>query len=479
MNTIEKDTIAALATAPGKSGVCVVRISGPLAKTLATTLLGYEPKPRYAHFGNFTAADGQLLDQGLGLFFQGPASFTGEDVFEIQGHGGTSVQSLLLARALELGARLARPGEFTERAFLNNKIDLVQAEAIADLIDASSTQAAQSALRTLSGEFSTLVHQLVSELTSTRVNIEAAIDFSDEDIDVITDTKVHESLDQLSRQLEATLQQANQGALLKEGMHVVIAGKPNAGKSSLLNALSGNNTAIVTDIAGTTRDLLSEQLQIDGMPIHITDTAGLRASDDVVEQEGVRRASQAMQESDRILLVIDAALARPAGLTLSLDDIPTLLQEQPELLSKTLVVWNKADLLTHAALGHLSCALPQELLPKDSDALNCSNTKALETVVLSAKNQEGLESLREILKRAIGFNASIEGAFVARERHLVALRCAATLVRAAQKALSDGQPFELAAEDLRLAQQELGRITGEVSSDDLLGEIFSNFCVGK
>ena len=472
MNPIDTDTIAALATASGKSGVCVVRVSGPLAKTIATTLLGYEPKARYAHYGDFTAADGQLLDQGIGLFFSGPASFTGEDVFEIQGHGGTSVQNLLLARALELGARLARPGEFTERAFLNDKIDLVQAEAIADLIDASSTEAAQSALRTLSGEFSKLVHLLVDELTKTRVNIEAAIDFSDEDIDVITDTKVHESLDLLTRQLETALQQANQGSLLKEGMQVVIAGKPNAGKSSLLNALSGHDTAIVTDIAGTTRDLLSESLQIDGMPIHITDTAGLRESEDVVEQEGVRRASEAMKACDRIILVIDAA-ERQAGLELCLEDIPSLLREQTELLSKTLVVWNKADLIDRSSFGSLLCALPSELNEQKS------NKNPVESVVVSAKQLKGLEALRGALKQAIGFNASVEGAFVARERHLIALRCAANLVVSAKQALIDQQPFELAAEDLRIAQQELGSITGEVSSDDLLGEIFSNFCVGK
>ena len=472
MNPIDTDTIAALATASGKSGVCVVRVSGPLAKTIATTLLGYEPKARYAHYGDFTAADGQLLDQGIGLFFSGPASFTGEDVFEIQGHGGTSVQNLLLARALELGARLARPGEFTERAFLNDKIDLVQAEAIADLIDASSTEAAQSALRTLSGEFSKLVHLLVDELTKTRVNIEAAIDFSDEDIDVITDTKVHESLDLLTRQLETALQQANQGSLLKEGMQVVIAGKPNAGKSSLLNALSGHDTAIVTDIAGTTRDLLSESLQIDGMPIHITDTAGLRESEDVVEQEGVRRASEAMKACDRILLVIDAA-ERQTGLELCLEDIPSLLREQNDLLSKTLVVWNKADLIDRSSFGSLLCALPSELNEQKS------NKNAVESVVVSAKQLKGLEALRGALKKAIGFNASVEGAFVARERHLIALRCAANLVLSAKQALIDQQPFELAAEDLRIAQQELGSITGEVSSDDLLGEIFSNFCVGK
>ena len=484
MNTIDTDTIAALATASGKSGVCVVRVSGPLAKKIATTLLGFELKPRYAHFGNFTAADGQLLDQGIGLFFAGPASFTGEDVFEIQGHGGTSVQNLLLTRALELGARLARPGEFTERAFLNDKIDLVQAEAIADLIDASSTQAAQSALRTLSGEFSKLVHHLVAELTKTRVNIEAAIDFSDEDIDIITESKVHDSLERLSSQLETALQQANQGSLLKEGMQVVIAGKPNAGKSSLLNALSGNDTAIVTDIAGTTRDLLSEKLQIDGMPIHITDTAGLRESDDVVEQEGVRRASEAMKASDRILLVIDSAQTRSQDFTLCLDDIPPLLRERPELLSKTLVVWNKADLLDHSSLGtsntlehshknKLSCPLPEGFV----HAAHSGGT--VESVIVSAKLQQGLDALRDALKQTIGFNASVEGAFVARERHLIALRCAANLVLSAQTALKDGQPFELAAEDLRIAQQELGTITGEVSSDDLLGEIFSNFCVGK
>lgn len=481
MNALTTDTIAALATAPGKSGICVVRVSGPEAASIATSILTFTPTPRTAHLSQFKDACDDTIDEGIALFFKGPASFTGEDVLELQGHGGLSVQKLILDRVLSLGARLANPGEFSERAFLNNKIDLVQAEAIADLIDANSAQAARSALRTLSGEFSNKVNHLVAELTKIRVNIEAAIDFSDEDIDIITESRVKEGLREISESLALALSQANKGMLLKEGMQVVIAGEPNAGKSSLLNALSGNDSAIVTSIAGTTRDLLSEQLQIDGMPVHITDTAGLRLSEDVVEQEGIRRAADAVRKSDKVLLVIDSSVSASQNLSedanglheLPLSLVPKLLLDEPALFAKTLVIFNKADLTPGATLGRGALTVPASLRARDGVPAK------LESITLSAKLNDGIDALRDALKESIGFNSMIEGAFVARERHLIALRAASELIASAEQCLADGVPFELAAEDLRLAQNELGRITGQITSDDLLGEIFSTFCVGK
>jgi len=481
VNALTTDTIAALATAPGKSGICVVRVSGPGAASIAKSILAFAPTPRTAHLSKFKDANDDIIDEGIALFFKGPASFTGEDVLELQGHGGLSVQKLILDRVLNLGARLANPGEFSERAFLNNKIDLVQAEAIADLIDANSAQAARSALRTLSGEFSNKVNHLVAELTKIRVNIEAAIDFSDEDIDIITESRVKEGLREISESLTLALSQANKGMLLKEGMQVVIAGEPNAGKSSLLNALLGNDSAIVTSIAGTTRDLLSEQLQIEGMPVHITDTAGLRLSEDVVEQEGIRRAADAVRKSDKVILVIDSSasalyketLSEHSLQELSLSLIPNLLLDEPTLFAKTLVVFNKADLTPDAVVGRGTLKVPSSLQTVDGVP------DTLDTITLSAKLNDGIDGLREALKESIGFNSMIEGAFVARERHLIALRTASTLIKSAERCLVDGVPFELAAEDLRLAQNELGKITGQITSDDLLGEIFSNFCVGK
>ena len=481
MNALTTDTIAALATAPGKSGICVVRVSGPGAASIAKSILAFAPTPRTAHLSKFKDANDDIIDEGIALFFKGPASFTGEDVLELQGHGGLSVQKLILDRVLNLGARLANPGEFSERAFLNNKIDLVQAEAIADLIDANSAQAARSALRTLSGEFSNKVNHLVAELTKIRVNIEAAIDFSDEDIDIITESRVKEGLREISESLTLALSQANKGMLLKEGMQVVIAGEPNAGKSSLLNALLGNDSAIVTSIAGTTRDLLSEQLQIEGMPVHITDTAGLRLSEDVVEQEGIRRAADAVRKSDKVILVIDSSasalyketLSEHSLQELSLSLVPNLLLDEPTLFAKTLVVFNKADLTPGAVVGRGTLKVPSSLQTVDGVP------DTLDTITLSAKLNDGIDGLREALKESIGFNSMIEGAFVARERHLIALRTASTLIKSAERCLVDGVPFELAAEDLRLAQNELGKITGQITSDDLLGEIFSNFCVGK
>ena len=478
MNHLTSDTIAALATAPGKSGICVVRVSGPHSGTVAKQILDFDPTPRTAHLSKFKDENGDTIDEGIALFFSGPASFTGEDVLELQGHGGPSVQKLLLERVLGLGVRLANPGEFSERAFLNNKIDLVQAEAIADLIDANSAQAARSAIRTLSGEFSNKVNHLVAELTKIRVNIEAAIDFSDEDIDIITESRVREGLREITQTLSLALSQANQGMLLKEGMHVVIAGEPNAGKSSLLNALLGSESAIVTSIAGTTRDLLSESLQIEGMPVHITDTAGLRLSEDVVEQEGIRRAGEAVRQSDKILLVIDSTAVKTTiqqrvEIELSLSLIPQLLLDEPGLFAKTLVVFNKADLTPDARIGAGSVRVPNLLRAQEGVPAT------LDTITLSAKLNEGIEGLREALKNAIGFNSMVEGAFVARERHLLSLKAARKLIASAEQCFVDAMPFELAAEDLRLAQNELGRITGQISSDDLLGEIFSNFCVGK
>jgi len=478
VNHLTSDTIAALATAPGKSGICVVRVSGPRSGTVAKQILDFDPTPRTAHLSKFKDENGDTIDEGIALFFSGPASFTGEDVLELQGHGGPSVQKLLLERVLGLGVRLANPGEFSERAFLNNKIDLVQAEAIADLIDANSAQAARSAIRTLSGEFSNKVNHLVAELTKIRVNIEAAIDFSDEDIDIITESRVREGLREITQTLSLALSQANQGMLLKEGMHVVIAGEPNAGKSSLLNALLGSESAIVTSIAGTTRDLLSESLQIEGMPVHITDTAGLRLSEDIVEQEGIRRAGEAVRQSDKILLVIDSTAVKTTiqqrvEIELSLSLIPQLLLDEPGLFAKTLVVFNKADLTPDARIGAGSVRVPKLLRAQEGVPAT------LDTITLSAKLNEGIEGLREALKNAIGFNSMVEGAFVARERHLLSLKAARKLIASAEQCFVDAMPFELAAEDLRLAQNELGRITGQISSDDLLGEIFSNFCVGK
>jgi tRNA modification GTPase len=460
VNHLTTDTIAALATAPGKSGICVVRVSGPNSSTVAKQILDFDPTPRTAHLSRFKDEHGDIIDEGIALFFKGPASFTGEDVLELQGHGGPSVQKLLLERVLNLDVRLANPGEFSERAFLNNKIDLV-------------------------GEFSNKVNHLVAELTKIRVNIEAAIDFSDEDIDIITESRVREGLREITQTLSLALSQANQGMLLKEGMHVVIAGEPNAGKSSLLNALLGSESAIVTSIAGTTRDLLSERLQIEGMPVHITDTAGLRRSDDVVEQEGIRRAGEAVRQSDKILLVIDSTaveitlqqLVKTNEVNnhheLSLSLIPQLLLDEPGLFAKTLVVFNKADLTPGATIGAGTVRMPTLL--KEQEGVPAT----LNTITLSAKLNEGIDGLREALKEAIGFNSMVEGAFVARERHLLSLKAARKLIASAEQCFVDAMPFELAAEDLRLAQHELGKITGQISSDDLLGEIFSNFCVGK
>jgi tRNA modification GTPase len=450
------ETIAAIATPPGRGGVGIVRISGPKALLIGQEILRREKSLplRRAVFSAFLADDGSEIDQGLLLAFQGPHSFTGEDVIELQGHGGPVVMDLLLRRVLALGARMARPGEFSERAFLNDKLDLAQAEAIADLIDAGSEQAARSAVRSLSGVFSDRIHALVESLIALRIYVEAAIDFPDEEIDFLSDGHVAGELRGVQENLAAVMAQAKQGALLREGMQVVIAGRPNAGKSSLLNALAGFDAAIVTDIAGTTRDVLREHIQIDGMPLHIIDTAGLRDTSDVVEQEGVRRALREVEKADRLLFVYDA----------SADSDP--LAEAGQFFTplptpdKLLFVANKTDLLAEAVNGLRARGDYRE-------------------IALSAQSGEGLPALREALKEAMGFHSGDAGLFTARRRHLDALeRARAALDVGSQQLLQRGAG-ELLAEDLRVAQNALSEITGEFTSDDLLGRIFSSFCIGK
>jgi tRNA modification GTPase len=450
------ETIAAVATAQGRGGVGIVRVSGPLASTLAQAICQRELKPRYAHYGPFFADAEQVLDEGLALYFPGPHSFTGEDVLELQGHGGPVVLDLLLRRCVQLGARLARPGEFSERAFLNDKLDLAQAEAIADLIEASSEQAARNALRSLQGEFSRRVHGLTERLISLRIYVEAAIDFPEEEIDFLADGHVLNLLDGVRTDLSGVLREAGQGALLRDGMTVVIAGRPNAGKSSLLNALAGREAAIVTEIAGTTRDVLREHIHIDGMPLHVVDTAGLRDTEDQVERIGVERALKAIGEADRILLVVDATAPEaddPFALW------PEFLDQRPDPAKVTLIR-NKAD------------------LSGESVVLEVCNDGHV-TISLSAKFAEGLDLLREHLKACMGYEQTSESSFSARRRHIEALQQASTHLEHGYAQLTLAGAGELLAEDLRMAQQALGEITGAFSSDDLLGRIFSSFCIGK
>ena len=465
MPAIETDTICAIATPVGRSGIGIVRLSGPDVANACKEILGFLPSPRHAHYCDFLDADQTVIDQGVAIYYQSPDSFTGEDILELQGHGGVYVLNAVLERVLLLDIRLAGPGEFSERAFLNDKIDLLQAEAIADLIDANSKQAVQSAMRTLRGQFSELVHHLVTMLTTIRVSVEAAIDFSDEDIDLMADAKVEESIEETLNQISGVYAQAQQGALLKDGLQVVITGIPNAGKSSLLNALSGIDSAIVTDIPGTTRDLLKEEISIDGMPIHIIDTAGLRTSDNIVEIEGVKRTHGAIETADQILLVFDCTapeqdvdkVLQPLNLAeKSADSIESI-------LTRCTLIYNKIDLLDNAP---------------SKDTILYKN-KELSKIHLSAKQGTGIGMLRDHLKTCAGFRPTEETAFVARERHLAELKKAEKLIKNSLLQLSKGSHLELVAEDLRLAQNHLSTITGEFTSDDLLGEIFSSFCIGK
>jgi tRNA modification GTPase len=452
VNTAQQETIAALATPPGRGGVGIIRLSGSQAAEIARHLLGHLPAPRQAEYLPFLDEAGQPLDTGLALYFPNPHSFTGEDVLELQGHGGPVVMDLLLQRCLSLGARAARPGEFSERAFLNNKMDLAQAEAVADLIDSASAQAARLALRSLQGAFSQRVHELVDALTELRIYVESAIDFPEEEIDFLGDGQVQARLTTVMHSLAETRAAAQQGNLVREGMSVVIAGRPNAGKSTLLNALAGRQTAIVTDIPGTTRDVLREHIHLDGLPLHIIDTAGLHDSDDAVEQEGMRRAWAEIEAADRILLLHDASQGFD-------EQEQRLLAELAEAGPPITIVQNKADLLA-----------------ADPVLVNAPDTEEL---VLSAHSGDGLPGLREHLKACVGYEASGEGQFMARRRHLQALELAQQHLENGQRQLQQQAAGELLAEDLRQAQQALAEITGEVSADELLGKIFSSFCIGK
>jgi tRNA modification GTPase len=445
--TRSTDTIVAAATPAGTGGIGVVRLSGDKVPSIAGKMLGKSPAPRIATLATFCDDTGQPVDSGIALYFEAPNSFTGEHVLELQGHGGPQVMALLVEAAVALGARRAEPGEFSERAFLNDKLDLVQAEAIADLIEAGTGQAARAALRSLSGEFSAAVTMLVHELTELRVYVEAAIDFPEEEIDFLSDDALRERLERCRVAFKKLLRDARAGRVLRDGYQVVLIGQPNAGKSSLMNRLSGEDTAIVTEIAGTTRDILRETIDIDGLSVELVDTAGLRDNPDVVEREGIRRAREALEKADAALWVRDTTSPN-----LSLDG------ELPEGIP-TLVVWNKID----------AAEPPKTERQADEDKV----------IAVSAKTGEGLDTLRERIRRLAGYRNLGEGAFTARQRHVDALTDAAAHFEDGRTALETEHAGELLAEELRLAQIALGRITGEVSSDELLGKIFSEFCIGK
>ncbi len=443
---MNNDTIAAIATPSGQGGVGIIRVSGNRAAELAKIISGFCPAPRYAHYGKFTDVSQTTIDCGLTLYFKKPFSFTGEDVVEFHAHGGPVVLDLLLKEILQHDVRPAHAGEFTQRAFLNDKIDLAQAEGIADLIAADSEQAAHAAMRSMQGEFSAIIHQLVEELIQLRIHVESALDFPEEEIDFLADDAIANKLDTVIKKLQEVKKSAQQGRLLKEGMTVVIAGKPNAGKSSLLNQLAGQESAIVTEIPGTTRDILREHIQIDGLPLHIIDTAGLRDSDDVIEQEGVKRAKRMIEKADRILFVVDIR-----------DNDETILESLPENIGVTIVI-NKIDI--------------QNQQPK---IIESQKTK----IYLSAKNGDGINLLKQHLKNCMGYQQKSEGQFIARRRHLDAINIAEQHLKIADSNLHQLKAGELLAEELRFAQQALSSITGEFSSDDLLGRIFSDFCIGK
>jgi tRNA modification GTPase len=451
------DTIVAVASAAGRGAVGVIRVSGPRVPQIAADILGGVPAPRRARFSSFLDAQGGSVDQGLALYFPAPASYTGEHVLELQGHGGALVVDMVLKRLLELGCRMARPGEFSERAFLNGKIDIAQAEAIADLIDAGTTAAARAAVRSLQGEFSARVDELKTRITELRAYVEAAIDFPDEEIDFLSDKALGERLAAVFAAFDSISAAARQGALLREGLNVVIAGKPNAGKSSLLNRLAGDDVAIVSDVPGTTRDVLRQHVHLDGLPLNLVDTAGLRIATDVVEAEGVRRAHNEMARADRVLYLVDADIAG----TKEEKDSAQWVAEPDQLPAGVPVtlVFNKID-LTGAPARLDETARPPR-------------------VFLSARTGAGLELLRSHLKASAGYRELDSGAFAARRRHLDALSRARQHVQSAADILSSTRAFELFAEDLRLAQHALGEITGEFTSEDLLGEIFGSFCIGK
>ncbi len=453
----DPDTIAAIATAPGRGGVGILRISGNRARDIGVAVTNRELQPRHAHFTGFHDSDATLLDRGIALYFPTPHSFTGEDVVELQAHGGPVILDLLLREVCRRGARLARPGEFSERAYLNGKIDLAQAEAIADLINSSTERAALNATRSLEGEFSRRIEALVEAVTRLRMYVEAAIDFPEEEIDFIGEGEVGSRLQEIIDRHRSVLEQARQGSLTREGMKIVIAGRPNAGKSSLLNALAGKDRAIVTPIEGTTRDVLIEQIQLDGLPLHIVDTAGLREGAEEVEQEGIRRAWREMESADHILLVVDGS--------------------DPAILDRD------ADALWPEQKNHLDDRIPVTIVHNKCDlsgrSAGVTHTPAGTVIELSALTGEGLDVLRDHLKACVGYESSGEGSFSARARHLDALIRAGQCLDNGMEQLRRAGAAELLAEDLRQCQDRLGEITGAVTSDQLLGRIFASFCIGK
>jgi tRNA modification GTPase len=451
MTAQSADTIAAIATATGRGGVGIVRVSGPACTTIAKELLGSVPAARSAELRRFVDARGQALDVGLALFFPAPHSYTGEDVLELQGHGGPVVMDLLLGRVLELGARPAGPGEFTQRAFLNDKLDLAQAEAVADLIESGSSDAARAALRSLQGEFSSQVHDLAESVLELRMWVEAAIDFPEEEVDFLADRALAARMEFIRGRFAELAETARQGALLRDGLTLVIAGRPNAGKSSLLNRLAGYDAAIVTPIPGTTRDVLRERIEIDGLPLHVLDTAGLRESADEVEAEGIRRTHRELERADRVLFIVDAS--DPSAVAAVAGDLAALPTRAPST-----VVLNKID-ATGSAPGIERGDVPR--------------------VRLSARTGAGLDLLRSHLKDCVGYHPTGSGALTARARHLDALRRARAHVEEAHRLLADHPAGELVAQELTDAQKQLGEITGQVTSEDLLGRIFGSFCIGK
>jgi tRNA modification GTPase len=443
------ETITAQATPPGQGGVGIVRISGPLALSIANKITAKKNiSPRLAIFTRFYDSSDQILDEGLVLYFPAPNSFTGEDVVELQLHGSPVIIDIVLQTCVYHGARLARPGEFSERAFLNDKIDLAQAEAIADLIESATETAARMATRSLQGVFSDYIHELVELLIHLRMYVEAAIDFPEEEIDFLSDGKIQNDLQRIRKKLEHIMDKAKQGSLIKEGMKLVIAGQPNAGKSSLMNALAGNDLAIVTGIPGTTRDVLKEKIQIDGMPLHLIDTAGIRESENEVEKEGIKRTQQQLKQADHILWVYDAV--------------------------------NDPDHRSFAE-ANLPENIPVTFLRNKIDELNEQpvHSKPEKQISISAKTLLGIELLREHLKNVMGYRGEESGEFLARRRHIEVLNKAKQSLDKADIALNDMQAGEILAEELRLTQNALNEITGEFSSDDLLGKIFSSFCIGK
>jgi tRNA modification GTPase len=447
---IHSDVIAAIATPPGRGGIGVVRVSGRNLQSLALKVAGCVPEPRHASLTRFHDENGRVIDQGIALYFPAPQSYTGEEILELQGHGGPAVMNLLLASCLSAGARLAQPGEFTLRAFLNNKLDLAQAESVADLIDASTEEAARCAIRSLQGEFSNTIHALVQALTDLRMLVEASLDFSEEEIEFVPGRELEVRLEHIRRQLEQVFSSARQGSLLREGIWIALVGQPNVGKSSLLNRLAGEEVAIVTEIPGTTRDVIRQAIEIEGVPLHFLDTAGLRETEDAIEKMGMARTRSAIDKASIILLVVDSRV----GVT---PEDRAILASLPAGL-RLIVIHNKTDLLE----------------PAPSSATSTTDIR------VSAKTGAGIELLRQRLLEMIGWQSSAgEGTFMARQRHLSALTAAQAHLEAACP-LADGvDQVDLFAEELRLAQLVLSSITGEFSADDLLGEIFSRFCIGK